>query len=64
MCSARRLIVLYICVKFGENISHRIRVIKRTRMIEALMVGQTDTQNFRWYHIIPLPVFVAGHENY
>ena len=26
MCSAHPLIVLYLCVKFGENISHGIRV--------------------------------------
>ena len=31
-----RLIVLYICVKFGENISDGIKVTKRTRMMEAL----------------------------
>ena len=36
MCSARRLIVLYICVKFGENISNGIRVIQQTQMMDAL----------------------------
>ena len=36
MYSAGRLIVLYFCVKFRENISDGIRVIERTRMIEAL----------------------------
>ena len=30
MCSAYCFIVLYICVKFGENISNGIRVMKRT----------------------------------
>ena len=56
MCSACRLIVLYICVKFG------IRVMEWTRMMEALMNGWTDTQNFGWYTIIPSPLFVAGQK--
>ena len=30
MCSARCLIVFYICVKFRENITNGIRVIERT----------------------------------
>ena len=33
--------VLYICVKFRENISDGIRVMERTRMIEALTDGRT-----------------------
>ena len=41
MCSARYLIVLYICVKFRENISDGIRVMERTRMVEALADGRT-----------------------
>ena len=32
MYSARRLIVLYICVKFPENIINDIRVMERTRV--------------------------------
>ena len=44
MCSARRLIVLYICVKYGENILDGIRVVERTRMMEA----QTDGRPFLW----------------
>ena len=42
MCSARCLIVFYICVKFGENISDDIRVMERTRLKEALTDGRTD----------------------
>ena len=30
MCSARRLMVLYICVKLRENITNGIRVMERT----------------------------------
>ena len=32
MCSASRLIVLYICVKFHENVRNGIRVTERTRV--------------------------------
>ena len=50
MCSAHRLIVLYICVKFGEDISDGNRVMEQTRMMEGLMDGWMDrwmdTQNF------------------
>ena len=41
MCSACRLIVLYFCVKFGENISDSIRVMERTQIMEVLMDGRT-----------------------
>ena len=39
MCSARCLVVLYICVNFRENISDVIRVMERTRMMGALTDG-------------------------
>ena len=32
MCSARRLIVLYICMKFRENISNGFKLTERTRV--------------------------------
>ena len=41
MCSANRLIGLYIDVKFRENISNGIRVMERTRNYEALTDGWT-----------------------
>ena len=41
MCSACLLIVLYICVKFLENISDGIRVTEQTQMREALMDGHS-----------------------
>ena len=37
-------IVLYICVKFGENFSDSIRVMELTRMMEALTDGHTKFQ--------------------
>ena len=42
MCSAYRLIVVYIGVKFRENISNGFRVMERTRKYEALTDGRTD----------------------
>ena len=53
MCSSHRLMMLYICVKFRENISNGIRVTEQTRNYEALMDGRTDTQNHGRYNIIP-----------
>ena len=41
MFSARRLIVLYICVKCGKTILEGIRVKERTRMMEVLTDGRT-----------------------
>ena len=32
MCSAHHLMMLYICVKFHENITNSIRVMERTRV--------------------------------
>ena len=32
MCSARRLVVLYICMKFPENISNGFQLTERTRV--------------------------------
>ena len=53
MCSAHCLMVLYIGVKFLENISYNIGVMERTRNYEALTDRPTDTQNFGRYNIIP-----------
>ena len=44
MCSAHRLMVIYIAVKFHENISKNFRVMEQTRNYEALTDGQTDRQ--------------------
>ena len=52
MCSARRLIVLYICVMFREYISDGIRAMERTRMVEALTERRMDTQNFDGYKAV------------
>ena len=47
ICSARRLIVLYIYVKFRENISDDISVMERTRMMEALTDEQADGRTLK-----------------
>ena len=47
MCSAHCLIVVYIGVKFHENISYGFRVMERTQNYEALTDGWTDTKKFR-----------------
>ena len=41
MCSVHRHMVLYICVKFRENILKGIRVMERTRNYEALTDGHS-----------------------
>ena len=41
MCSAYCFIVLYICVKFHENILDGIRVMEWTQMMEAMTNGWT-----------------------
>ena len=47
LCSAHRLMVLYICVNFRENISNGIRGMKPTRNYEALTDGRTDGRTLK-----------------
>ena len=58
MCSAYCFMKLYIGVMFHENISNSIKVMEQRQIYEALMDGwmdgQTDTQNFGSYNVIPL----------
>ena len=42
--SARRLMLLYICVKFHENISNGFLVTERTRFCDRQTDGRTDDQ--------------------
>ena len=35
MCSARRLMVFYVCEKFHENMSSGFKVIERTRKLST-----------------------------
>ena len=41
MCSAHRLMVLYLDVKFRQNISNGIRVMEQTRNYDALTYSRT-----------------------
>ena len=62
MCSALHLTVLYISVKFHENISNGISVMEPTQMTEALTDGWT--LNLGGYNIIPSKLLVAVHKKY
>ena len=61
MCSAHPLIVLYICVKFCENISDSIKSY-RADMNDGSADRRKNTENFGRYNIIPSPLFVMGHK--
>ena len=52
MCSARRLIVFNICVKFHENMSSSFKVTERTRKL------LTDTE--KTITIYPIAYFICG----
>ena len=54
MCSARRLMVFNICVKFRENMSSGVKVIERTRKL----LTDTHTQKRKLY--TPLHTSYAG----
>ena len=58
--SAHCLMMLYMAVKFRENISNGIRVMKRIWNYKALTGGRTDTQNFGRYNIIPRNLVVIN----
>ena len=64
ICSAHRLIMLYICVKFLENIW---RVSELWSGHKRWKRWQTDRQtdrlsNFGGYNMIPSPLSVEGHK--
>ena len=64
MCSACHHIMLYICVKFRENISEGVSYGADTNdgSTDEWTDRQMDTQNFGEYNMIPLPIFMAGHK--
>ena len=53
MCSARRLMVFNICVKFHENMSSGFKVMEQTRKL----LTYTHTQRGKLY--IPMAYFVC-----
>ena len=50
--------MVLVCVKWVK-ISPTVSVKEQTQIMEAL----TDNQRFRQFNIIPLPLFVAGHND-
>ena len=56
MCSARRLMVFNVCVKFHENMSSGFKVMERTRKL--LTDTHTHTQKRR-KHYTPMAYFVC-----
>ena len=54
MCSARRLMVFKVCVKFHENMSSGFKVMERTRKL----LTDTHTQKRR-KHYTPMAYFVC-----
>ena len=59
MCSARRLMVFNVCVKFHENMSSGFKVMERTRKL----LTHTHTQKRR-KHYTPMAYLVCRGYNY
>ena len=55
LCFAGRLMMLYICMKFRENILNDFQVIKRTRLRDGLTDRRTDIRGKK-YFFPPPPV--------
>ena len=63
MCSARPLMVLYICVKVRKNNSNGIKVTEWTQNYEALTNGRNDGHSkFRTVKHNTSPLFVVWHK--
>ena len=61
MCSARRLMVFNVCVKYHENMLSGFKVMERTRKL--LTDRHTHTQK-RQKHYTPIAYFVfRGYKN-
>ena len=65
MCSARRLMVFNICVKFHENMSSGFKVMERTRKLLTDRHTHTHTHTEkRRKHYNPMAYFVCrGYKN-
>ena len=61
MCSARRLMVFNVCVKFRENMSSGFKVMERTRKL--LTDTHTHTEKRR-KHYTPMAYFVCRGYKY
>ena len=70
MCSARRLMVFNVCVKFHENVSSGFKVLERTRKIvntKRAITQKVDEPELRFMcsacRLIMLKVCMKFHEN-
>ena len=65
MCSARRLMVFNVCVKFHENMSSGFKVMERTRKLLTDTHTHTHTHTVkRRKHYTPMAYFVCrGYKN-
>ena len=64
MCSARRLMVFNVCVKFHENMSNSFKVMERTRKLLTDTHTQTHThREKRRKHYTPIAYFVCRGYN-
>ena len=65
MCSARRLMVFNVCVKFRENMSSGFKVMERTRKLltDTHTHTYTHTQKRR-KHYTPMAYFVCRGYKY
>ena len=68
MCSARRLMVFNVCVKFHENMSSGFKVMERTRKLLTDTHTHTYTHTHtekRRKHYTPMAYFVCrGYNNW
>ena len=63
MCSARRLMVFNVCVKFHENVSGGFKVMERTQKLLTDTHTHTNTEK-RQKHYTPMAYFVCrGYNN-
>ena len=65
MCSARRLMVLNVCVKFHENMSSGFKVMERTRKLQRAIIRENPELQFMCSacRLIVFNLCVKFHEN-
>ena len=66
MCSARRLMVFNVCVKFHENMSSGFKVMERTRKLLTDTHTHTHTHTHtqkRRKHYTPMAYECRGYKN-
>ena len=64
MCSARRLMVFKVCVKFHENMSSGFKVMERTRKLLTDTHTQTHTEREKTKTLYPHGILRMPGYNY